>query len=106
MHDLKIFTHKFYFFSLTIFHLNCFYRVKDTDKVPMILIGNKIDDTFGRQVTTREGSQLAQSWGVPFMETSAKNHMDSQNCFRTVVREIRKFEGEKVVVEEEPGNIP
>lgn len=36
--------------------------------VPFVLAGNKVD--LGRQVSTEEASALAQSWNVPFFETS------------------------------------
>jgi GTPase KRas protein len=47
-------------------------RVKDEDKVPMVLAGNKCDLEEERQVTTVEGQDLAKSFGCPFYETSAK----------------------------------
>jgi GTPase KRas protein len=47
-------------------------RAKDMDSVPMVLVGNKCDMEDEREVQTDEGKQLAETWGCPFMECSAK----------------------------------
>jgi len=65
-------------------------RVKDKDKVPMIVVGNKCDLENERQVTTGEGQDLARSFGCPFMETSAKSRVNVEESFYQLVREIRK----------------
>jgi len=65
-------------------------RVKDKDKVPMILVGNKCDLETERQVTTGEGQDLAKSFGCPFFESSAKTRVNVEECFYELVREIRK----------------
>ena len=65
-------------------------RVKDKDKVPMVLVGNKCDLESERQVTTTEGQDLAKSFGCPFFESSAKTRINVEESFFAVVREIRK----------------
>jgi len=65
-------------------------RVKDKDKVPMILVGNKCDLESERQVTTGEGQELAKSFGCPFFESSAKTRINVEESFYQLVREIRK----------------
>jgi len=65
-------------------------RVKDKDKVPMVLVGNKCDLETERQVTTAEGSELAKSFGSPFYESSAKTRINVEESFFELVREIRK----------------
>lgn len=52
-------------------------RVKDSDSVPMVLVGNK-SDLSTRTVETRQAQELARSYGVPFVETSAKTRQVSQ----------------------------
>lgn len=46
-------------------------RVKDSDDVPMVLVGNKCDLPT-RTVDTKQAHELAKSYGIPFIETSAK----------------------------------
>jgi len=65
-------------------------RTKDTDKVPIVLAGNKADLKDDRQVQQDEGVKLAGQWGCPFYETSAKIKLNNETCFFDLVREIRK----------------
>jgi len=65
-------------------------RVKDDDKVPMVLIANKCDMDNDRQVSALEGFELAKAWGVPFSETSAKLRLNIDESFAELVREIRR----------------
>jgi GTPase KRas protein len=69
-------------------------RVKDKDKVPMVLIGNKCDLETERQVTTGEGQDLSKSFGCPFYESSAKTRINVEESFYELVREIRKASGD------------
>ena len=66
-------------------------RVKDSDKVPIVVVGNKLDlEDESREVSKDEGRELAQNWGVPWMETSAKERIRCEDAFFEIVREIRK----------------
>lgn len=47
-------------------------RVKDTEEVPMVLVGNKCDLEDERVVGKDQGIGLARSFNCAFMETSAK----------------------------------
>lgn len=61
------------------------------NKVSIILVGNKCDLTTQRQVQTSEGADLANTWGIPFFETSANTHINITQTFESVVRDIRKL---------------
>ncbi|CAH8848211.1 unnamed protein product [Trichobilharzia szidati] len=67
-------------------------RVKDADEVPMVLVGNKVDLT-NRSVCTNEAKMSANSYNIPYVETSAKTRQGVEDAFYTLVREIRKYTG-------------
>ena len=57
-----------------------------------VLIGNKSDvDANQRQVPSNQAQKLADEWGIPYMETSAKTSYNNTECFDEIVREIRKL---------------
>ncbi|CAG8634448.1 736_t:CDS:1 [Ambispora gerdemannii] len=64
-------------------------RVKDTESVPIILVGNKCDKITEREVSREEGVNMAQRLGCEFIETSAKECVNVERAFYTVVRMIR-----------------
>lgn len=63
-------------------------RVKATERVPILLVGNKCDLASQREVDTAEGSRLAQLWGCPFLEASAKERQKVDEVFIEIVREM------------------
>nr|XP_009683274.1 PREDICTED: ras-related protein Rap-2c [Struthio camelus australis] len=63
-------------------------RVKRYEKVPLILVGNKVDLESEREVLSAEGRALAQEWGCPFMETSAKSKTMVDELFAEIVRQM------------------
>jgi len=65
-------------------------RVKDTDDVPMILVGNKCDLEDERVVGKDQGTHLAQEFNCAFLETSAKAKVNVQTIFQDLVRQINK----------------
>ncbi|KAL9979557.1 hypothetical protein ACROYT_G017235 [Oculina patagonica] len=74
-------------------------RVKDADEVPMVLAGNKCDlqTTGNRVVETTEALELATSYGIPYVDTSAKTRQGVEDAFYTLVREIRREKGKKPI---------
>eukprot|EP01117_Protostelium_nocturnum_P000157 TRINITY_DN1022_c0_g1_i1.p1 TRINITY_DN1022_c0_g1~~TRINITY_DN1022_c0_g1_i1.p1 ORF type:complete len:846 (-),score=320.97 TRINITY_DN1022_c0_g1_i1:76-2496(-) len=68
-------------------------RVKDSDSVPCVLLGNKIDLESQREVETSEGVKLANSWGIPFFETSAKTRINIDESMHELVRCIGSLDG-------------
>lgn len=63
-------------------------RVKGTEKVPLVLVGNKADLSHQREVSIEEGQQLAAAWNCTFLETSAKTTKNVNAIFIDVVREM------------------
>jgi small GTP-binding protein len=71
-------------------------RVKDTDRVPMVLVGNKCDLEDDRVVGKEQGSSLATKWGgVSFLETSARKKINVDEVFFDLVRQINRQMPEK-----------
>jgi GTPase KRas protein len=66
--------------------------VDDRD-VPIVLIGNKTDINYEREVSTEEGRKLAAEWHCPFLETSAKTADNVDEAFYALVREVRRTTG-------------
>ena len=52
----------------------------------MVIVGNKLDLDSERAVSTKEGQELAASFGCPFMETSAKARIRVEDAFYELVR--------------------
>jgi len=70
-------------------------RGKDAEKVPVVLVANKCDLESERVVSYEEGEELAQQWGCPFFETSAKEKLNTESCFYDLVRYMRREEKDK-----------
>ena len=51
-----------------------------------ILVGNKSDLNDKRQVSKERGKQLADSYGIPFLETSAKSNQNIEKLFNDSAR--------------------
>ncbi|KAF6209871.1 hypothetical protein GE061_015624 [Apolygus lucorum] len=73
-------------------------RVKNDENIPFFLVGNKGDLDEKRKVTLNEAQGRAQSWGVPYVETSAKTRDNVDKVFFDLMREIRsrKMEDNKM----------
>ena len=61
-------------------------------KFPKIVIGNKSDLKEDREVTFEEGKQFADSINSPFIESSAKENINVQQSFLSLLIEINKIE--------------
>ncbi|KAG8745127.1 Ras GTPase [Ceratobasidium sp. 414] len=109
------------FEEISTFHQQIL-RVKDRDSFPVIVVANKCDLEYERQVgmngtlvrvhisirlmTTgrdTEGRDLAKHFGTKFIETSAKQRINVDEAFSNLVREIRRYNKDQQV---RPGNQP
>eukprot|EP01115_Flamella_aegyptia_P005861 TRINITY_DN2465_c0_g1_i2.p1 TRINITY_DN2465_c0_g1~~TRINITY_DN2465_c0_g1_i2.p1 ORF type:complete len:192 (-),score=62.21 TRINITY_DN2465_c0_g1_i2:211-786(-) len=77
-------------------------RVKDTEKVPFVLVGNKCDLVSEREVPKEKGEELARELGCKFMECSAKTKINVTEAFHELVREIKRYKKENNLVENAP----
>ncbi|CAF1162844.1 unnamed protein product [Rotaria sp. Silwood1] len=63
-------------------------RIKDTDNVPMLLIGNKLDI---RHISIdKQARTAAATMHIPYFETSARTRYNIDEIFFELVRIIRK----------------
>jgi len=69
-------------------------RVKDKDSFPMVVVANKCDLEYERQVQQNEGRNLAKQFDATFIETSAKLKVNVDEAFIGVVRAIRRYQKE------------
>eukprot|EP00735_Rhodelphis_limneticus_P004696 TRINITY_DN16321_c0_g1::TRINITY_DN16321_c0_g1_i1::g.3199::m.3199 TRINITY_DN16321_c0_g1::TRINITY_DN16321_c0_g1_i1::g.3199 ORF type:complete len:217 (-),score=47.66,sp/Q39433/RB1BV_BETVU/72.68/2e-103,Ras/PF00071.17/2.4e-67,Miro/PF08477.8/1e-20,Arf/PF00025.16/1.2e-15,GTP_EFTU/PF00009.22/1.7e-06,Gtr1_RagA/PF04670.7/3e-06,MMR_HSR1/PF01926.18/3.3e-05,MMR_HSR1/PF01926.18/3e+03,DUF258/PF03193.11/0.0079,SRPRB/PF09439.5/0.013,SLA_LP_auto_ag/PF05889.8/0.016,AAA_22/PF13401.1/0.07,AAA_22/PF13401.1/3.3e+03,AA len=60
-----------------------------SDNVNKILLGNKCDMDDKRVVSAEEGAKLADEYGIPFYETSAKTTHNVEAAFLHIAREIK-----------------
>lgn len=108
------------FEEITTFHQGIL-RVKDQDTFPMIVVANKCDLEYERQVgmngtlplflelpppilhedlplrnylpylSSAEGRDLAKHFGCRFIETSAKQRINVDEAFLSLVHEIQQY---------------
>ncbi|VDP21024.1 unnamed protein product, partial [Onchocerca flexuosa] len=89
-------------------------RVKGTDQVPILLVGNKCDLIHQRQastfkglkyylkdnkfemVRTEDGIGLAEYWSCPFTECSAKSAHNVNTVFAEIVREMNYVQNARI----------
>jgi len=63
-------------------------RVKRSKPI-FVLVGNKCDKTYEREVSREEGQALARQFGCDFLETSAKTSHNVEKLFMNLVRTLR-----------------
>ncbi|KAJ3744109.1 ras protein, partial [Lentinula detonsa] len=82
------------FEEISTFHQQIL-RVKDQDTFPVVVVANKCDLEYERQVGMNEGRDLARHFNCKFIETSAKVRINVDQAFTDLVREIRKYNKEQ-----------
>ncbi|XP_062923316.1 GTP-binding protein RAD [Mobula hypostoma] len=64
-------------------------RVRQTEDIPIILVGNKTDLVRSREVSVDEGRSCAVVFNCKFIETSAALHHNVRDLFEGIIRQIR-----------------
>jgi len=72
-------------------------KEENINRVSIVLAGNKCDLEDRRMMTTQQGQTLVDDWrkegaNASFFETSAKDKINSDECFFEIVRLFRKKE--------------
>ncbi|KAH9994323.1 P-loop containing nucleoside triphosphate hydrolase protein [Russula compacta] len=70
--------------------------------VVKVLVGNKVDKEFQRQVPTAEAAAFAKKMGCDFVETSAKTAVGVRKVFHDVVERITEEPELRVVFKHSP----
>jgi GTPase KRas protein len=78
-------------------------RVKDSDIFPAVVIGNKCDLEYDREVESEEGKKFAIERKFSFFEASAKNFINIQESFVELVRAMRLHRGKNTPVSSNSG---
>lgn len=63
--------------------------LKNDIKLPFLLIGNKTDAIFGKEVTRTEGENLAKNLGCNFAELSVYNYDELAECLKNLIDRIK-----------------
>ncbi|XP_039265643.2 ras-related protein Rab-10-like [Styela clava] len=58
------------------------------DETECMILGNKCDQEDLRQVTKRDGENIAREYNMSFMETSAKNDINVDEAFHHILEKI------------------
>ena len=66
--------------------------------IKSIIIGNKIDLDDKREVNKNDLEELAKKYNMPFIETSAKNNINIEECFDLMVNEILKEKDDNTII--------
>lgn len=60
-------------------------RIRESPRLPMVLVGNKCDLIQERSIKHEMGAARATEYGCPFFETSARDNKNIQEGFRLPV---------------------
>lgn len=71
-----------------------------SDTIPMVLVGNKCDLNFQRQVEEAEGEELARKFKCKFLETSVCDNINVKNSFESLIDEIERIQNPEVAKQE------
>lgn len=61
-----------------------------SDAVPRVLVGTMTDLESERMVSADEGRAVAEEWGCPYIEVSAKSDVNVGEAFRRLVANIQR----------------
>ena len=69
-------------------------------QVLKVLIGNKTDLEDKRVVTYNQGKEFADTYGLKYIETSAKKNLNVNEAFETLGRELMQASDEKKITKQ------
>ncbi|MCJ1364148.1 Ras- protein rsr1 [Acarospora aff. strigata] len=79
-------------------------RIKDDERVPLVIVGNKSDLEEDRAVSRARAFAVSQSWGsAPYYETSARRRANVDEVFVNLCRQIIRKDLSSTQVREHEG---
>ncbi|XP_066916649.1 ras-like protein rasD isoform X2 [Clytia hemisphaerica] len=69
-------------------------RLRANERIPLIIVANKLDLFNDRVVSTMDGIALAREFDCPFYEASAANRINVEDAFNGLIRQVRKMEND------------
>lgn len=80
-------------------------RIKDDERVPLVIVGNKSDLEEDRAVSRARAFAVSQSWGnAPYYETSARRRANVDEVFVNLCRQIIRKDLSSAPVREQEGS--
>ncbi|PVG01518.1 ras-domain-containing protein [Serendipita vermifera] len=68
-------------------------RLKGTERVPFVVVGNKCDAEYDRQVLRNgDGRDFAAKWRCLHFETSAKLEINVERAYIQLIKLIKRYE--------------
>ena len=67
-----------------------------------VLIGNKVDLEDKRVITYNQGKEFADTYGLKYIETSAKKNLNVNEAFETLGRELMEASDDKRIIKQKP----
>ena len=59
-----------------------------SERVSIVLVGNKIDDEDNRKISTEQGESMAKDYEIMFFECSAKTGQNIDEIFNNLVKKV------------------
>ncbi|MCJ1473914.1 Ras- protein rsr1 [Lambiella insularis] len=83
-------------------------RIKDDERVPLVIVGNKSDLEEDRAVSRQRAFAVSEGWGhAPYYETSARRRANVEEAFVDLCRQIiRKDQALAQLQQRDPGVRP
>ncbi|KAF2743083.1 putative ras small monomeric GTPase [Sporormia fimetaria CBS 119925] len=78
-------------------------RIKESDSVPIVLVGNKCDLEEDRMVPRARAFKISKDWGdVPYYETSARRRDNVDEVFVDLCRQIMREDAKNAAARKGP----